>query len=289
MSLSFTMVESRTPIEYRVERWTDQRIVDQTEYSAYWNDLQFEREKVWFVTGDDYSRMEDYLHSSGMLEDLDTILKLVLRITGHGLHGKGIDLAAGNCWAVPPLLAEPAVQHVYALKFSEHRLMQMGLSLLRHYQIQPASVTPVLGTFYDLKLADRSIAFALLSAALHHADHPERLLSEVGRVLEPGGLILVIGERDVDGWTRRARHFAAALVANLVPSALQCLILGRTLKPRPWAYGHFPADPVLGDHDYTLSEYRVMFDRAHLEVLARFRGRTSRCHGFLLRNALAAG
>lgn len=60
-----------------------------------------------------------------------------------------------------------------------------------------------LGELERLPVADESIDIALLSQALHHAEHPDRALAEAHRILRPGGRVLVLDLREHDeAWVR---------------------------------------------------------------------------------------
>jgi len=59
------------------------------------------------------------------------------------------------------------------------------------------------GDLEKLPIPDASIDIALLSQALHHADHPERALAEAYRILRPGGRLLVLDLREhEEAWVR---------------------------------------------------------------------------------------
>jgi ArsR family transcriptional regulator len=59
------------------------------------------------------------------------------------------------------------------------------------------------GDLEKLPIADASMDIALLSQALHHADHPDRALAEAHRILRPGGRLLLLDLREHDeGWVR---------------------------------------------------------------------------------------
>ena len=222
---------------YHVERWLSADQVAEMRYADYWNDEQREHGKEWDITGGGFDRMEDYVEHTGLGGDLDACIEALGRATGHRLQGVGIDLAAGNLWAAPRLLAAQAVERLYCVEFSEHRLLKLGPAVLGHYGIPPERVVLAFGSFYELGLADGSADFAFMSQALHHADEPDRLLAEVARVLKPDGVVLVIGEHVP---TVRAQ-------------------LGRLLR------GGFGYDELAGDHFYTRGQYRSMFRSAGFE------------------------
>jgi ArsR family transcriptional regulator len=59
------------------------------------------------------------------------------------------------------------------------------------------------GDIERVPLADKSVDLALLSQALHHAEHPERALAEAHRILQPGGRVLILDLRAHDhAWVR---------------------------------------------------------------------------------------
>ena len=59
------------------------------------------------------------------------------------------------------------------------------------------------GDLEKLPIADATMDVALLSQALHHADHPERALAEAHRILRPGGRVLVLDLREhEEAWVR---------------------------------------------------------------------------------------
>ena len=222
---------------YPVERWLSGDQVADLRYADYWNDEHREHGKEWDVAAGDFARMEQYVEHTGLAADLDACVEALATAAGRGLRGVGVDLAAGTLWAAPRLLATNAVERLYCVEFSEHRLLKLGPVVLEHYGVSHDRVVLAFGSFYELGLADGSVDFAFMSQALHHADEPGRLLAEVARVLKPDGVVLVIGEH--------------------VPSARAQL--GRLLR------GGFGTDELAGDHFYTRRQYRAMFRSAGFE------------------------
>jgi ArsR family transcriptional regulator len=59
------------------------------------------------------------------------------------------------------------------------------------------------GELERLPIGDDAIDIALLSQALHHAEHPDRALAEAFRILRPGGRVLVLDLREhEEAWVR---------------------------------------------------------------------------------------
>ena len=59
------------------------------------------------------------------------------------------------------------------------------------------------GTLEKLPIRDESVDIALLSQALHHADHPAHVMGEAVRILTPGGRVLVLDLREhSEAWVR---------------------------------------------------------------------------------------
>ena len=66
-----------------------------------------------------------------------------------------------------------------------------------------SNVTWKRGTLDRVPIADNSVDVALLSQALHHAEHPSRALAEAARILRPGGRVLILDLRaHAEAWVR---------------------------------------------------------------------------------------
>jgi ubiquinone/menaquinone biosynthesis C-methylase UbiE/DNA-binding transcriptional ArsR family regulator len=97
------------------------------------------------------------------------------------------DLGAGE-GLVSQLLAGRAHQ-VWCIDNSP-RMVEVGTELARKNGL--ANLTYRLGDIEKVPLPDRSVDLAILSQALHHAQHPQVAVNEAHRILRPGGQLLVL-------------------------------------------------------------------------------------------------
>jgi SAM-dependent methyltransferase len=250
-----------------IERWISDEEIGLLEHSSYWNDEEVEKGKEWYVLDDDFTKMEQYLEKRGFFKNFFACCEYLSKRCNRTIGGVGVDLAAGNLWAVPHLLKCGNVEKIYCVEYSKHRLLKLGPKLLEHYKVQPDKVVLTLGSFNDIKLASNTADFLFLSAAFHHASDPCRLLSEMRRVLKPQGLVVIIGEHVLD-WPQ---HLTAALksivkvcAANTIPPGIQLkffkkIFHNKRLSIKPDRL--FPNDDILGDRYYTLKQYREMFSK----------------------------
>ena len=97
------------------------------------------------------------------------------------------DLGAGE-GLVSQLLAHRARQ-VWCIDNSP-RMVEVGTALAKKNGL--ANLTYKLGDIENVPLPDKSVDAAILSQALHHAQHPQAAVDEAYRILKPGGQLLVL-------------------------------------------------------------------------------------------------
>ena len=102
-------------------------------------------------------------------------------------RGRYVDLGIGD-GLLTLMLAEIA-ESVTAVDISPKML---DVTMGRARKLELANIVPVEGRLDDLPLEDASYDVVVLSQALHHADRPERALSEARRILVPGGRVLLL-------------------------------------------------------------------------------------------------
>lgn len=97
------------------------------------------------------------------------------------------DLGAGE-GLVSQLLARRA-RHVWCIDNSP-RMVEVGTALAQKNGL--ANLAYKLGDIERVPLPDRSVDLAILSQALHHANHPQTAVNEAHRILRPGGQLLLL-------------------------------------------------------------------------------------------------
>jgi len=123
------------------------------------------------------------------------------------------DLGAGE-GLVSQLLARRA-QQVWCIDNSP-RMVEVGTALAKKNDL--GNLAYKLGDIELVPLPDRSVDLAILSQALHHAQHPQAAVNEAFRILKPGGQLLIL---DLNEHTfEKARDLYADVWLGFKESAL---------------------------------------------------------------------
>ncbi len=127
------------------------------------------------------------------------------------------DLGAGE-GLVSQLLAQRARQ-VWCIDNSP-RMVEVGTGLAKRNGL--ANLSYRLGDLEDVPLPDCSVDLAILSQALHHAQHPQTAVNEAFRILRPEGQLLVL-ELNEHSFAR-ARELYADIWLGFTESALHTFL-----------------------------------------------------------------
>jgi len=123
------------------------------------------------------------------------------------------DLGAGE-GLLSQLLAQRA-QQVWCIDNSP-RMVEVGTELAKKNGL--GNLTYKLGDIEQVPLPDKSVDLAILSQALHHAQHPQNAVNEAFRILRPGGQVLILDLNEHD--FEKARELYADLWLGFKESAL---------------------------------------------------------------------
>lgn len=245
--------------EINIEKWIEESDIDSIQYSDYWNDADEENKKEFAITGNNFNKFEEYVRSTGLIEDFHYFLDRAITL-GISIGGSGVDLASGPLWLLPPLIEKMHVDHITCVEYSKNRLLNLGPKVIEHYNLPVEKITLALGSFYDIRIPAASLDFAILCQAFHHADSPHALLNQISKVLKDDGTLIIIGEPMVHWtWLHDFRHVLRYFSSRFLPHSLQ-------RGPLHSPYGkpeHLIArseevlevDKVLGDHFYIRRDY----------------------------------
>lgn len=232
-------------------------------YFSYWNDPK--NHDIYNILDSDFKKLDEFISKIGLYDDILKILQY-LEENKTQIGGQGLDVAAGNLWTTAYLLNKvPSIKQMTCLEYSKHRLLNVGLKLLKYYNVDRNKVKIVHGDFYDIRLQENSIDFVVLCGTLHHASDPVKLLEQVSKVLKKGGLAIVVG----DPYIRKLKYFKC-LFKYIILLIFYKLFLrffkGSFFdKVRNINYNltfremYFPTDQVTGDHYHLRNEYNKLF------------------------------
>lgn len=221
-----------------LETWRETS--DRTAYTAeFWNDMEVEKTKPWYISSPGDPRLKAHLDSMGFLQDFETVSALA----GDTLSGQVLDVAAGTCWLSAMLSRLPQVSEVHAVDFSWHRLNDLAPVTIQAMEGDATKIVRCFGSFYDIKRPDGFFDAAVLCSAFHHADRPLRLLSELDRVLKPGGVIILMGEHRWTAWQLFRRWAKFLLLRRQIFFHYSDL---------------FPPHHLTGDHYYSGDHYKML-------------------------------
>lgn len=226
-----------------VDQWLSDDALEQIYSAAYWNDIEEEKKKEWWIADGNYERCMGYLKHAGLLDEWAIVEKWMLELSSHN-HLRVADLAAGIGWTSALFSRLNNVAEVHATEISRHRLTNLLPYAVDMLNGSPEKIKRYLGSFYDLGFDAESMDVVFLSQAFHHADQPLKLLTEIDRVTRRGGVIFLSGENYIG------------------PKALTKRLIKTILGQRKICFNFhelFPPDDITGDHYYRLSDYYMFF------------------------------
>jgi SAM-dependent methyltransferase len=165
-----------------------------------------------------------------------------------------LDLGCGAGWLSALLSRDERVRRVIAWDSSASLLTDRLPEVVAHLDARMDRIERVCGDFTPLMLDDDSVDLAVMVSAFHHADAPGELLSDLCRVLRPGGAIVLMDELIWPrSWTalHMLRTFAGAALTTFTPRA-------RIKAPGHVTSTHILYDDALGDRAFTAAQWRVV-------------------------------
>lgn len=146
------------------------------------------------------------------------------------------DLGAGE-GTLSQLLAQRAVK-VIAVDLSP-KMVEFGQSLAAQHGL--ANLEYRLGDIEDPPIENQSLDLAILSQALHHAEHPQRAIDSAFRILRPGGRLIVLDllqhqfeearELYADRWLGFSESELAGMLERAGFTAIETIVADRENTP----------------------------------------------------------
>lgn len=248
-----------TPIVYWLTDDEQEKIFS----SRYWNREEEEaKKKQWYVLDGDLEQMIKFLDKDRKyFAEYESIVNFAAG-RGAAIHGVGIDMAAGTGWATALLSKIEAVEKIYALDISRHRLLKIAPIVFNHFGANLQKISRVIGSFTDIKLPDDSIDFCFMSSAFHHAADPDKLLAEAHRVLKPGGVVLCMGEKPISVASQISK-MAKNVIKMIAPWIAKTKAI---YKLFPDFVELYPPDLSDGEHYYRIRDYQKIFTRRGFDL-----------------------
>jgi len=153
-------------------------------------------------------------------------------------RGRILEIGAGAAWLSAELSKLPEVQEVFATDFSPALLKDQAPRVFDLLKARSDKIQRMPGDFHHLDFPGNHFDFVVASAVLHHAVDMSQLLSEVHRVLKPGGQFVAIREQI---WPLLSFKSRSKTQARLVAAGVN-------------------------EHYYTLAEYRRFFVSAGFQL-----------------------
>lgn len=210
--------------------------------SKYWNNIEEEKLKDWWIIDDNINQTLNYLECSGLMDEYHAAEKMISNFPETQLEIA--DLGAGTGWASALLSKLPNVAKIHAVDISRHRLDFLFEKSFLLMGGDEKKLNRYLGNFSDLKFEDSSIDIIFCCQAFHHTDKPLKFLSECDRILKSGGKMIMIGEPYI-GFKQIIRKFLIKLIIERKLVTTFCAL--------------FPTEDIKGDHNYRVSDYTFIF------------------------------
>lgn len=229
--------------------WLSQPELEKIYSSEYWNSIENEKIKPWWIENGNFEKCLQYLESSGLMQEYLQAETYIRDFEGDNLSVA--DLGAGIGWTTAMLSKNPKINKIHAVEISQHRIEKLFPQCMKMLDGEEGKVFRYIGSFYDLKLPEDSIDIIFMSQAFHHAEQPELLLKGCRRILKTSGRIIVVGEHYIG-----PLQFVKKFIAMLIREKRIALNFDRL----------FPPDPESGDHFYRTKDYRSMFSANGFEI-----------------------
>ena len=145
--------------------------------NLYYHSLKDEKSTLQFVSfGRNYWRWQ-------------TLLKSEL-IFNKKIGGNIIEIGAGTGWCSALLSKNSSSERIYVLDYDQYSVEVLMPLVFKNLNADITKLTPVLGSYNNMKCPDASIDYIISIGAIHHSENLLATFKEAYRALKPGGILL---------------------------------------------------------------------------------------------------
>jgi ubiquinone/menaquinone biosynthesis C-methylase UbiE len=246
----------------------------------YWNDEEFEENKVFNVMKNGYSNLEQSQHLLDVYEQFLTLTYNELASDKKDFKNCNIiSVGAGIGWLEAWWLKDIGFKNLSLMDFSKHRIHKIAPELFRHYDIR-GNVNFIHGSMENFNFDENSIDICIMIQAFHHYDQPLDMLRRLKKVLKSGGVVIIAGEPDFTNW-----DYFIQSIKHFVKYILNYKNYRRLHHIFPGWQDLFPPDIIKGDIHYSQKEYIHFFERAGFNKYITTFDKAKRIKGMVLVNA----
>ncbi len=195
----------------------------------------------------------DGLADSVTENDLVKLLSVLdSRFLNGGIQGVGLEVGSGPGTFVAAFANLPKVTHVYGVEACEAIVTELMTKVVTHIAgSNEHKVVGAVADFNHLELPDASVDFIFDFFSLHHSTTPTVTLTELSRVLKPGGVIFCMDKARAD---------------RMSEADLEALLDIEYSKEAKMAMG-VPSETrhtrrMNGENEYRLSDWKKYFTEA---------------------------
>lgn len=175
---------------------------------------------------------------------------------------KVLDLGCGGGWLSAYLSTFMHTKSILALDTSKNYLFNIMPGVINILKGDSSKITPIEGMFTPLLIQEKSLNMVVASAAVHHADNLEAVLTEIGSKLKSGGYLMILNETP-QGYIRYIARIILSFFKLLTKTVIKQY---ETVSPKISASG-FEYDAYLGDRSYPLWYWENAIHRAGFEII----------------------
>jgi ubiquinone/menaquinone biosynthesis C-methylase UbiE len=173
------------------------------------------------------------------------------------LKGVGVEIGAGvSILSTYVVRNYTEVKNIYAVEVVPKVVDLLQPIILRsNVESWSGTITPVTGSFDEMELEDASQDFCVEYASLHHSDDLLVTITEIARVLKPGGLLFMIDRVHHNRLSDQQRELMLNLEYSqqwLKGNGYDCERLTRRVN---------------GEHEYRHSEWMEVLDKSGVDLV----------------------